>query len=165
MNHLSLIFKFGQKIKSWGQMVFLQLPVCGGWVTERTLVNLMEGKSKWPSVYTTGSSAESQKGYFQYLTLIQGIFKAAGEYEFYSFEQSCQISVDQCGSARPKTAADSGPVADMLISTEGKGICRKEEGGKKRMFYTHVVFITSCMTREDDFEKALLSPPLFPPSF
>lgn len=40
-------------------MVFLQLPVYGGWVTERTLVNLMEGKSKWPSVYTTGSSTES----------------------------------------------------------------------------------------------------------
>lgn len=70
--------------------------------------------------------------------------------------------MDQCGSARPKTAADSGPVADTLIWPEGKGIFRKEEGGKKRMFYSHVVFITSCVT-ESMILRKLYFPSLFSP--
>lgn len=62
----------------------------------------------------------------------------------------------------PKLQQTVGPVADMLISPEGKGIFRKEEGDKKRMFYSHIVFITSCVT-ESMILRKLYFPPLFSP--
>jgi hypothetical protein len=56
--------------------------------------------------------------------------------------------VDKCGSAHLKTAADCGPVAGALVRPEGKGILRREEGGKRRMFCPRAEFIYFLDDRE-----------------
>lgn len=68
-------------------MTFFQLPVWVSWVTQGTLVNLVEGKSKWPSASTTGSSKKESERFPIVPDLnTGGTSKAAGVCEFYSFE-------------------------------------------------------------------------------